>query len=121
MIALHIMADFHLQGLFINLKQKKWWKEQLITYSDAKRKFYEYDNVVALSLHAFEWTFFIMIPIFLLEKDISFILIAFILNVIIHAVIDDCKCNKEIINLVQDQSIHLLQIVITWFIFFFIL
>ena len=34
-------------------------------------------------------------------------------NTIIHAIVDDLKANKKRLNLVQDQLLHLAQIVIT--------
>ena len=41
--------------------------------------------------------------------------IAFLLlNCTVHAIVDDLKANQLTINLVQDQSIHLLQIFATW-------
>jgi hypothetical protein len=41
------------------------------------------------------------------------ILISFIINAIIHAFIDDLKANKLKINLIEDQTLHLAQIVST--------
>lgn len=118
MITLHILTDFHLQGLFCNLKQKKWWADQLIDYDEEKKNLYKYDYLIGLVLHSFEWTFFFMIPVFLISDKTGYTIAAFIINTIIHAVVDDYKCNKCAINLIQDQSIHFLQILITWFIFF---
>lgn len=47
-------------------------------------------------------------------KVSNLFLVLFILNVIIHGLIDDIKANKGKINLVQDQTIHLIQIFITY-------
>ena len=44
----------------------------------------------------------------------------FIGNTIIHAVVDNLKANKLKINLVVDQSIHILQIIITYIILYII-
>ena len=44
----------------------------------------------------------------------------FMLNVIIHGVIDDTKANKFKINLITDQMIHLVQIIVTWILFILI-
>ena len=41
----------------------------------------------------------------------------FVCNVIIHAFVDNLKANDKEINLAADQSIHLVQIVITWLVF----
>lgn len=32
-------------------------------------------------------------------------------------IVDDCKANKKNINLIQDQLIHIFQIVMTWIMF----
>lgn len=39
-------------------------------------------------------------------------------NLIIHFIIDHLKANVHILNLIQDQLIHLIQIVLTWIILF---
>lgn len=39
--------------------------------------------------------------------------IMFLINFIIHAFVDDLKANKKKINLCVDQSIHIIQIIIT--------
>ena len=114
MIFLHIVDDYCLQGILASMKQKDWWKSQE-QYSDK----YKYDYIIALVMHSFSWVFMIMCPIlFTMPQQVkaSFI-IAFIVNVIIHAIVDDLKANKLKINLVQDQLIHLTQIVVTWLIF----
>ena len=36
-----------------------------------------------------------------------------VFNTIIHALVDHLKCNEKILNLVQDQLLHLAQIAIT--------
>lgn len=51
-------------------------------------------------------------------KVSNIFMVVFILNVTTHALIDDIKANKGKLNLVQDQSIHILQIVITYLIFY---
>lgn len=113
MIFSHIIDDYCLQGILASMKQKAWWKIQE-QYNDK----YKYDYIMALAMHSFSWAFMIMCPIlFTMPQQVraSFI-IAFIVNVIIHAVADDLKANKLKINLVQDQLIHLAQIVVTWFV-----
>ena len=117
MIFLHIIDDFHLQGRLIDMKQKSWWQERT---ADKK---YQYDYIVCLLFHSFSWAFMIMIPIlissfyfnggfFQLEKQfIVFIL----MNTTVHAIIDDLKANNKSINLIQDQFLHLEQILITYY------
>ena len=118
MYALHILADFHLQGLFCNLKQKKWLDDQLTSYSEEQKRLYNKDYLVGLILHSFEWSVFFMIPVFLVCTNVWYVLITLIVNTTIHAIVDDLKCNKLKINLTQDQGIHAVQIVLTWIVFF---
>ena len=113
MIFLHIIDDYKLQGILASMKQKKYWKE------NAPDILYEHDYIMALATHAFSWTFMIMLPVawaLNFNLTIGFIVI-FIINWVIHAVVDDLKCNKFKINLVEDQLIHLCQIIATflWF------
>ena len=114
MIFLHIIDDYKLQaGVLAFLKQKTWWKEQK-EYKDM----YKYDYIPALIMHAFSWAFMIMLPIaFALEFNIGWWVIAYIINIAIHAFVDDLKANRYKINLVVDQSIHIAQIIITWLLF----
>ena len=77
---------------------------------------------MALFMHSFSWTFMIM----LIPSLYSILLggiwypALYIGNIIIHFIVDDLKANKKKINLIQDQSIHLLQVVITWLCYFYI-
>ena len=109
----HIIDDYGLQGILASMKQKKWWQEQK-EYKDL----YKHDYLMALIEHSFSWSFMIMLPIVLTQNfqtDTMF-LILFILNVFVHAWVDNEKANKFTINLVTDQLIHLAQIVATWLI-----
>jgi len=113
MIFLHIVDDYYLQGILASMKQKDWWKE------NAPDPLYKHDYIVALIEHAFSWTFMIMLPItvtmIIQNNYINTIYITyFIMNWILHTVIDHLKANKKTINLVVDQSCHILQIVVTW-------
>lgn len=109
MIFLHIVDDYILQGDLKKYKQKIWWKE------NAPKELYKYDYLMALVTHCFSWSFMIMLPSMYFGK---FNLIIFIVNLIIHAIIDNLKANKLKINLIQDQTIHLIQIIISWIIMF---
>jgi hypothetical protein len=44
-----------------------------------------------------------------LHKALSF----FVVNVVTHMFIDDLKVNRKVINLITDQTVHLLQIATT--------
>jgi hypothetical protein len=110
---MHIVDDYYLQGWLASAKQKKYWKENY------PEKLYANDYIWALIMHSFSWTFMIMLPIaFIKGFDIEIVfLIVFASNLILHAVVDDAKANKRVINLWIDQIIHLCQIVLTASIF----
>jgi hypothetical protein len=40
--------------------------------------------------------------------------IVLVINTILHAFIDDLKCNKKKINLITDQALHIIQIALTF-------
>lgn len=116
MIFCHIVDDYYLQkGVLTNLKQKKWWE------TNAPDKMYKQDYKMALFIHSFSWSFMILLVptiYLLLTKDTDRIIIGllslFIMNLIIHYETDDAKANKHMINLIVDQTVHLIQIVLTW-------
>lgn len=110
MVFLHIVDDFYLQGIMASMKQKSWWQEHPIG-SNPK---YKNDYIAALFAHSFSWAFMIMIPVLVWGQWKWPILIA---NMLTHAVIDDAKANKFQINLIQDQTYHLIQIIATWLVF----
>lgn len=122
MIFCHIIADFNLQGCLADLKQEAWWKKH---YPDKK---YECDYNAALWMHSFAWSFMIHIPIIVVllcrnimtvEKSII-LSITFWTNHWIHYIVDDMKANNRVINLCQDQLIHVVQVLGTFSIFVFI-
>jgi hypothetical protein len=117
MLFLHIVDDFYLQGLLAQLKQKKWWEE------NAPKELYKNDYIIALLEHAFSWTFMIFLPImanylfFNLEVNALDFVVAFLFNWGLHATVDHLKANLLVLNLTQDQLIHIMQIVLVWIIF----
>lgn len=113
MIFLHIVDDYYLQGVLANMKQKQWWQD------NAPASLYRYDYIAALIMHSMSWAFMIMLPIAIkMSFDVGGLFIGvWIVNAIIHGVVDDLKANKHKINLIQDQSIHMVQIVLTAIIF----
>ena len=116
MIMCHIIADFHMQGILAQMKQKEWWEKNYPT------KKYKNDYIVALIIHSFEWTFIISIPLFIYwymtanatSVVISIYIIYFVAWTLIHAYVDNAKANLKTLNLYGDQLIHLLQIVVLW-------
>lgn len=109
MIFCHIVDDYYLQGWLASAKQKDWWKK------NAPEKLYEDDYIWALIMHSFSWSFMIMLPLMhLYSFNLSLLFVmVFLVNVFVHAVIDDQKANRKTINLWIDQLIHILQIALT--------
>ena len=117
MIFLHIVDDYYLQGWLASAKQKKWWEQ------NAPHPLYKHDYIMALIMHSLSWTFMIMLPIAIgLKFAFSwFYVIAFAVNATVHAIVDNLKANKFKINLIQDQSIHMAQILATFIVFLIII
>ena len=114
----HIVDDYYLQGWLASAKQKKWWKK------NAPDKLYKFDYIMVLFCHTLSWSIMIFLPILIYSLinniDLNWFYLAIPINLIIHAIVDDLKVNKFKINLIVDQSIHFIQIIITWVIFLFI-
>lgn len=111
MLFCHVFDDYKLQaGVLNNLKQKKWWREQP-EYNEC----YRYDYIVGLIMHSISWSFMIMLPLAIyLSFNITLpFVIIFLCNVLVHAVVDDLKANRKVINLVVDQAVHMAQIATT--------
>ena len=113
MILLHVVDDFVLQPVCLSkLKQKSWWEKQ-----DSYKSLYKHDYMMALLMHSMSWSAMILLPsIFLLNVPGSILLGVFCLNASIHYIVDDEKANKERLNLMADQTSHLIQIVVSWII-----
>ena len=114
MVFAHIFDDYYKQGILASMKQKAWWKE------NAPDAMYRFDYIAALIAHSFSWAFMITLPIALVHYssiDPMAYGIALLANMIIHAIIDDLKANRKKINLIVDQSAHLVQIFVTWMCF----
>ena len=112
MLFCHIVDDYYLQGWLANGKQKSWWEKV------APDKLYRFDYIMALGCHAFSWSFMIMLPIAITTNwNMGWLFLAYPINMVIHAIVDDLKANRHKINLIVDQSIHFLQIGITFLIY----
>lgn len=115
MIFLHIHDDFRAQGILAQFKQKKWWEE------NCPGEMYKHDWVISLIAHSFRWTFMILLPptvyAYIIGIDFNFYLgiylFMFILNCFFHALVDHMKANVFAYNLVQDQLLHVFQILCT--------
>ena len=111
MVFFHIVDDYYLQGWLASAKQKKWWEE------NAPQTLYKHDYIWALLMHGFSWSFMVMLPIAaIISFDVGLEFLAlFFFNVFAHALTDDLKANRNLINLWQDQLIHFGQIFVTAF------
>lgn len=112
MLFLHIVDDYYLQGILAKMKQKKWWVENIENFNK-----YKHDYIIALVEHAYSWSFMIHIPwviySLLYNKTQIIVIVSIIINTIIHCIVDNEKANKFTLNLVQDQLMHIGQIIIT--------
>lgn len=112
MIFLHIVDDYYLQGWLASAKQKSYWEQ------NAPDKLYKHDYIMALFMHSFSWAFMIMLVptvyTLIVAENIPLIIALFVGNLCMHMIVDDMKANRKKINLIQDQLMHLTQIVITW-------
>ena len=106
----HLVADYTLQGWLADVKQKSWWRKIFGGHEEAVPDKYKYDYIAALVCHALYWSIFICAPFF----ASSWFLVAVVLNTVVHAIVDDLKANKMKINLIQDQLLHLGQILLTF-------
>lgn len=115
MFYLHVADDYYLQGRLASTKQREWWRK------NAPDKMYSHDFLAALFIHAFSWTCAIMtipsIYCYFHPINMHTYLSLFILNVCAHAAVDNLKANVKSINLIQDQTVHVIQIVFTWAVF----
>lgn len=115
MIFAHITDDYYLQGWLASAKTKNWWEK------NAPDKLYSKDYIMALFCHSLSWSIMVFLPILIYslynQIDLDWFYLVLPINLIIHAIIDDLKANKFKINLIIDQSIHFIQIFITWLIF----
>lgn len=111
MIFCHIVDDYYLQGKLALMKQKQWWRDNY------PQKMYQYDYLVALFMHSFSWTFMIMLvpTIYIVLFGGTFYPLLFVGNVMLHMFIDNEKANEMKINLIQDQFLHIMQTVWTWY------
>ena len=110
MIFCHIVDDYYSQGILASMKQKEWWVK------NAPDKQYKYDYLIALFMHSFSWAFCIMSAPTLCTIIFGGTLypVVFAANIVIHMVVDDLKANRRKINLIEDQVLHIIQIVLTW-------
>ena len=121
MLFCHIVDDYYLQGWLASAKQRAWWEK------NSPNPLYKNDYWMALVEHAFSWTCMIHLPIIVLMVlsgvyvNIYLFILLFAINWTVHIITDNAKANQLRINLVQDQLIHISQIVITWIIYILVM
>ena len=106
---LHLIADFHLQGILADLKQKSWWYDRVSSYDRSK---YKNDHQMAMLCHALMWSLVTFLPLAFVVNKYAFSCII-VWNAWIHGAVDYYKANAFKLNLVEDQTFHILQIIIT--------
>ena len=110
MVFMHIIADYIVQtDLLAKLKVDKNWDQ---IRKDNPQFKWKYDYKMVLFLHSFSWAFMVMLPMFLIESNVTFIAIGIAYNTVIHMVIDDLKANKHTITFLADQLMHFGQIIV---------
>ena len=116
-LLLHFIADFNLQigAKLHDMKQKMWWSRQYkrlkMEANDTRQ--YRNDYKCALFIHALVWSLVTFAPLVYFTKNSYGYLAMIVVNTIVHAKIDDAKANEYILNLIEDQVMHLIQIVLT--------
>lgn len=117
MLLFHIVDDYFLQGMCLsNLKQKDFWDKNVQPlYTDGGKNRYRYDYLMALFCHALSWSVMIMIPCMLANEFIWWLVP---INCAIHFGVDHLKANMKKINLITDQTIHFIQIILTYLVCF---
>lgn len=116
-ILCHIIDDFVLQPICLSkLKQKFWWIKECNSNNISISK-YRNDYKMALLIHSMSWSIAILLPyIFFISIHSIIIFSLFLTNTIVHFIVDDNKANKFKLNLIEDQIIHLIQIILTFII-----
>lgn len=115
MFIAHLIVEFVFQPLCLGkYKEKDWWKTQ---YENGEvPDLYKYDYMMGLLQHSITWSCFQVLPWLLLSDTGHKLTLAFfIFNMVGHYLIDDLKANKKKINLVEEQSLNLIQILTTWY------
>ena len=111
-IGLHLVADYWMQGCLADMKQKDWWIKKFDEFNldDKHRELYKFDYNVALFCHATMWSIITFSPFVFFIDSFGFSVMIFT-NILVHAFVDTLKANAKVINLADDQIIHLIQIV----------
>ena len=111
MIFAHTIADFVLQtDTIAKFKQRSNWQPF--------GREYKYDYIPFLFIHSFMWSFIVLLPLYIVKHDYNIFIFLVIVNTLIHMYIDNEKANNHTINLICDQLLHLMQIIISFIIWY---
>lgn len=112
MILFHLIDDYVLQGWLATAKQKEWWRKQ-----ENYDEMYKNDYKAALICHGLSWSIMVHLPVIFFRVFYVdwYLFVMILVMAFCHVYIDNLKANKKVLNLVQDQSLHLFQIVWSWF------
>jgi hypothetical protein len=111
-VLMHLLADYSLQGILASMKQKVWWEK------NAPDPMYKNDWIAGLVCHSAMWGLLCAVPsvvaCWLLGSWTMGILTLalMIISIVGHCFIDTAKANAHKINLIQDQELHLVQLMI---------
>ena len=112
MLFMHIVDDYYLQGILAKMKQKSWWKEQV---PDLDKTRYRHDYLVALVEHAFSWSCCVLaLPALVWHVPGRLLLPLVAVNTYMHAIVDDGKANARVFSLLEDQLMHVVQVLMSW-------
>ena len=122
MLFSHLIADYNLQGILADFKQRLWWN---LKYSkEFVQEHYPVDYITALIEHSFMWSTCITIPLLVYSlffpynpHAIVYFCSSILTNTGFHAIIDHQKANEGSISLTTDQLLHIGQIFFTWLFF----
>lgn len=103
----HLIADYNLQGILADLKQRLWWD---LKYSKVfVQEHYPVDYITALIEHSFMWSTCIIIPLLVYSlfvpynpHAIAYFCSSILTNTGFHAIIDHQKANEGSISLTTD-------------------
>lgn len=106
MLAMHVIEDFHIQGKMADMKQSSFWEKYDSRYGG--------DYIPVLILHGIEWSVLVALPLMVADgfQTSAGLVVLIFVNALLHSYIDHLKCNEFRINLIQDQAIHITQIVL---------
>ncbi len=113
MILGHVLADFTLQGWLASAKSKVYWKGVMEDIKPERREKYRNNWIPALVCHSLFWAIVTILPLY----ESAWWPHLVIVNATLHAFIDHAKANCENVSLTlsQDQLLHLVQIVASYF------